>query len=516
VKVGILVKNGKKIISSREMSIADENSEWLGVSRLLLMENAGKSIVTEVSKRFDVKKKKIVVMAGLGNNGGDGFVVARHLASLNAKVVVLLLGHSKDIRTYEAKKNWDILKNMFSSVKTFEIRNVEQLKELKKEIIDADIVIDGMLGTGVKGELREPYHTAVSIFNDSKGFKIAIDVPTGLNPDTGEIHGTAVRANLTVTFHAFKKGLKGREEYTGEIVVANIGIPPEAELLVGPGDLRVATKLRRPEAKKGDFGRVLIIGGSNLYTGAPALCALAALRCGCDISIIVTPEKVANAIRGFSPNIIVHDYPGRILTSKAFDVIFPLVERSDVIIVGPGLGTSKESVETCLKLFKILKEKGKKLVIDADGLKALSTSPTMLSGTKTVLTPHAGEFKMLTKIDVTKLSFEKRMECVRKAAQQLGVTILLKGHRDIISDGKTVKVNTTGNPGMSVGGTGDVLSGLVATFLAWENDPLTAAAVAAFVNGVAGDLAVEKRGYHIVATDLIDEIPEVFKKFKLG
>ncbi len=509
------MKDEKKIISGREMSIIDENSEWLGVPRLLLMENAGKSIVTEISKRFDVKEKKIVVLAGLGNNGGDGFVVARHLTSLKAKVIVLLLGRAADIRTDEARKNWDILRNMFSSVKTFEIRNVEQLKELEKEIKTADIVIDGMLGTGVRGELREPYRTAVKIFNESKGFKIAIDVPTGLNPDTGEIHGIAVKADLTVTFHAFKKGLEGREEYTGEVVVANIGIPPEAELLVGPGDLRIATKMRKPEAKKGDFGRILIIGGSNLYTGAPALCALAALRCGCDISIITAPEKVANAIRGFSPNIIVHDYPGQILTSNAFDVIIPLVERSDVVIIGPGLGTSKETLEACLKLFKVLKEKEKPLVIDADGLKILSASPTILSGTKTVLTPHAGEFKILTKIDVTKLSFEERIEHVKNAAQQLGVTILLKGHWDIVSDGKTVKVNTTGNPGMSVGGTGDVLSGLVATFLAWKNDPLVAAAVAAFVNGTAGDLAVDKKGYHIVATDLIDEIPEVFKKFKI-
>lgn len=509
------MKNEKKIVSSRGMMVIDENSEWLGVPRLLLMENAGRSIVTEISKRFDVKSKKIVVLAGLGNNGGDGFVVARHLASLGAKVVVLLLGQATDIRTHEARRNWDALKNMFFSIKIIEIKSVEQIKDLKGEVKTADIVIDGMLGTGVRGELRNPYRTAVKIFNESSGFKIAIDVPTGLNPDTGEIHGIAVKANLTVTFHAFKKGLRGREEYTGEVVVADIGIPPEAELVVGPGDLRVATKLRRPEAKKGDFGRILIIGGSNLYTGAPALCALAALRCGCDISIIATPEKVANAIRGFSPNIIVHDYPGQILTSRAFDVIIPLVERSDVVIIGPGLGTSKETVEACLKLFKVLKEEGKPLVIDADGLKAFSTSPTILLGTRTVLTPHAGEFKILTGIDITKLSFEERIEHVKNAAQQLGVTILLKGHWDIVSDGKKVKVNITGNPGMSVGGTGDVLSGLVATFLAWGNEPLTAATVAAFVNGVAGDLAVEKMGYHIVATDLLDEIPEVFKKFRV-
>jgi len=510
------MKSMKRRISSIEMAIIDENSEWLGVPRLLLMENAGKALVTEISKKINVEGKKVAILAGLGNNGGDSFVAARHLALLGADVHVFLLGKSEDIRTDEARKNWDILKKMVLTVNAVEIRFVEKLKEFEEVIRSADVVIDGMLGTGVRGELRDPYRTAVEIFNESNGLKVAVDIPTGLNPNTGEIHGTAVKADLTVTFHAFKKGLDGKKEYTGDVVVVDIGVPPEAEVIVGPGDFRAAVKPRRPEAKKGDFGRVLIIGGSDLYTGAPALCAMAALRCGCDISIIVAPESVASSIRSFSPNIIVHTYPGKVLTLEAIDIITPLVERSDTIVVGPGLGTADETFEACLKLFEIVKEKRKALVVDADGLKALSTSPFILAGTKTVLTPHAGEFRKLVNFDIAKLPLKERMEHVRRAAEQLGTTILLKGHWDVISNGDQVKVNVTGNPAMTVGGTGDVLSGLVATFLGWGNDPLTAASVAAFVNGIAGDLATQEKGYHIVATDLLNKIPDVFKKFKIG
>nr|MDO8044460.1 NAD(P)H-hydrate dehydratase [Candidatus Baldrarchaeota archaeon] len=510
------MENVGRKISSVEMAIIDENSEWLGVPRLLLMENAGKAVATEISKRINVNGKKVVILAGLGNNGGDSFVAARHLAPLGASVFVFLLGKSKDIRTDEARRNWETLKKMFLTVKTIEIRYVEELKKYESEIKSADIVIDGMLGTGVRGELRDPYRTAVEIFNKASGLRVAVDIPTGLNPDTGEIHGVAVKADLTVTFHALKKGLDGKREYTGDVVVANIGVPPEAEVIVGPGDLRAAVKPRRPEAKKGDFGRVLIVGGSNLYTGAPALCAMAALRCGCDLSIIVAPESVASSIRSFSPNIIVHTYSGNAFTLNAFTTVIPLVEKCDTIVIGPGLGTMDETFEACLKLFEIVKEKGKALVVDADGLKALSTSPTILAGARAVLTPHAGEFKGLVNLDITKLPFKERIKEVKKAAKQLNLTILLKGHWDIISDGNKVKVNITGNPAMTVGGTGDVLSGLVATLLAWKNEPFTAASVAAFINGVAGDLTAQEKGYHIVATDLVDKIPEVFKKFEIN
>jgi len=510
------MNNVKRRITNLEMAIIDENSEWLGVPRLLLMENAGKALATEISKRINVAGKKVVILAGLGNNGGDSFVAARHLALLGANVYVFLLGKSRDIRTDEARKNWETLKNMVLTVKTFEIKYVEELKNFEREIITADVVVDGMLGTGVRGELRDPYRSAVKIFNEATGLKVAVDIPTGLNPDTGQIHGTAVKADLTVTFHAPKRGLEDKREYTGDVVVADIGVPPEAEVLVGPGDLRAAVKIRRPDAKKGDFGRILIVGGSNLYTGAPALCAIAALRCGCDLSIIVAPESVAGSIRSFSPNIIVYAYPSKVFTLEALNTAIPLIEKSDAIVIGPGLGTSNEIFEACLKLFEIVRKKKKAVVVDADGLKALSTSPTALAGAKVVLTPHAGELKILTGLDITSLSLEERIGQIKKIAKQLGVTVLLKGHWDIVSDGNRVKVNMTGNPAMTVGGTGDVLSGLVATFLAWGNKPLTAASVAAFINGIAGDLVVREKGCHIVATDLLDKIPEVFKKFGVG
>jgi NAD(P)H-hydrate epimerase len=504
-----------KIFTPLDIAIADENSEYLGVPKLVLMENAGSAVADALKEKLkSLQKKKIVVFAGLGNNGGDGFASARHIAGEDANITVILVGKEEDIGTDEARTNWRILKNMRYHVKLIEARNVEDIKEVRKQVLDADAIIDAIFGTGIKGKMKEPYTSAIDLINECRGLKVAVDVPSGLDPETGNVHEKVVKADLTVTLHGLKTGLKNKKTYVGEIVVAPIGIPPEAEELVGPGDVKYFVKPRESHSKKGDFGRVLVVGGSKDYSGAPALVALAALRTGADLAIVAAPKSVADVIRSFSPNIIVKKLNHDVLTSNDLPDLQPLIDHCTSIAVGPGLGLQEETVDGVLQFMEEVCKK-KPMVVDADALKALSRKPECLAGAKAVFTPHAGEFSILMGCEIaSSQALEKRINQVKDAAKKVGVTILLKGPDDIISDGDRCKINVTHNPGMAVGGTGDVLSGVVATFLGWGVEPFRSACAGAFVNGMAGNLAVKERGYHIMATDVIEEIPNVLKRFE--
>ncbi|MCP8308198.1 MAG: NAD(P)H-hydrate dehydratase [archaeon] len=500
-------------ITPEEMAIADENSEYLGVPRLLLMENAGRAIANVAKEKLKkIPKDKVVIIAGTGNNGGDGLACARHLAN-QADVIVILLGRAEEIKTEEASKNWQIIEKMILNIQYALAPDAQSLENLKSEIESADIIIDAIFGTGIKGKIREPFSSAIDIINSSKGFKIAIDIPSGLDPLTGDVHDKSVKADVTVTLHKMKPGLMNRKEITGDIIISPIGMPPEAEIIAGPGDVRYSMKPRHKYSKKGDFGRLLIVGGSKEYSGAPTLAALAALRTGVDIAIIAAPKSVADVIRSFSPNLIVRRLKDDYLTSKDIPELKSLSERCTSIVAGPGLGLEEETKTAILSFMKEV-GKDKPMLVDADALKALSEEPTCLKNYPTIITPHAGEFEIVTHSKIAPPDkLKDRIKQVQREAKIMGLTILLKGHEDIISDGDNFKIKTTGNPGMTVGGTGDVLSGIAATFLAWGVKPFRAACAAAFVSGFAGDLAVRDRGYHIVATDVIEKIHEVLKKF---
>ncbi|MGQ9721476.1 MAG: NAD(P)H-hydrate dehydratase [Candidatus Jordarchaeum sp.] len=502
-------------ISAEDMKIADENSEYLGVPRSLLMENAGRGILENIIKRKKVTDSNIVIFSGTGNNGGDGFVAARHLASVGAKVHLILIGDPAKIRTPESRQNWKALEKMELTIEKILISDTSDFEKIQNIVKNADVLIDAMLGTGITGRIREPFSTAIDLFNTSEAFKIAIDVPTGLDPESGQIQDKVVKADVTVTFHKAKPGLIDKD-CTGELEIWPIGIPPEAEIIAGPGDVKSVVKRRDPYSHKGDFGKVLVIGGSKYYSGAPALAALAALRTGVDLVIVTPPAKIAQVIRGYSPDLIVRELPGEVLNKEALPILRNLIQDwATGIVVGPGLGLDEETRETLPKIFQLIKEKDLPLLVDADALKILANERKTLYGTKTVLTPHQGEFLQLTGEKLPPPSkLKDRMKMVEDWAKELGVTILLKAHEDIISDGKRTKINTTGNPGMSVGGTGDVLSGICAAFLSQGYKPCRAAVAAAFINGIAGDLAVEKKGFHITATDLITLIPETIKVYE--
>jgi NAD(P)H-hydrate epimerase len=483
------------------MRALELNAEYFGVSQLQLMENAGHNMALEIASRFK-QDKSVAIFCGLGGNGGDGFVVARHLSSMGFNVTVILAGKAKEISHRAALENWNALQFLKESVSIHEVDDSSLIPD-----VTAEIVVDALLGTGTKGKLKPPISQLVEKINALDAFRVAVDVPTGIDSDTGEILGTAVKANLTITFHKTKKGLENAKEYVGELIVKDIGLPKEFEKFAGPGDVLLATKPRPSESHKGDFGRLLVIGGSETFSGAPAFVALAALRTGVDLAYVAAPEKTAHDIASMSPDLITIKLEGTHLNVGNVSALKTYIEAANAIALGPGLGLHSETREAVKAVIEAVESAAKPLLLDADGLKAFAEFKKKLN-VPLVLTPHAGEYAILTGKKLPEDLKEKISE-VQKTAAELGAIILLKGPVDIISDEKRFKLNFTGNPGMTVGGTGDVLSGIVGAFLAQQIDPFEAAVAGAFVNGAAGDFVFEEKGYHMVSTDLIQRIPHV-------
>ncbi len=478
------------VIPLEEMRILDANLEYYGVSIEELMEKAGKGVADVLLDKLKAKAKRIVFFSGTGNNAGDGFVAARHLEKA-AQVTVALAKPSEEIWKGPAQVNFDRIPD---GVKVLE--PPQDYAALAKE---ADILVDGLMGTGVKGKLREPYRSMVEAINTSRRPVLSIDLPSGMGSDT------VVRPTVSVALHVVKEGMDTKT--SGEIVVVDIGIKEEFERLVGPGEFLLYP--RPPlDAHKGDSGRVLVVAGGP-YTGAPALAGLAAYRIGTDVVHIATPALSHPIVASFSPTLIVHRLPGEKLLPDNVPAVKRLAEGMDAVVIGPGLGRDPETLVAVHNLIRALE---KPLVIDADGITAVAKDVSCLEGKQGVITPHKMEFYRLsgTKLDA---GLEKRMEQVKSFAKRLGVTILLKGRHDIITDGKRVKVNQTGNPGMSVGGTGDVLAGLVGALLGKGLAPFDAARLAAFANGYAGDIAFRELSYGMTASDLLDKIPSVLIEF---
>ncbi len=462
-------------ITGKEMMVVDTNCEYYGLSRLQLMENAGRGLAEEIIKRFD--SGKVTIYAGLGNNGGDAFVAARFLHNFDVKVMVL--GKVSDIKSDIARRNADILKKC--GVPITEIRDSTMLQQ-----DDSDIIVDAMLGTGVRGKLREPYATAVDLINSSNGYVVSVDVPTGLDTDTGDYYNL-IRSDLTVTFHKMKSGLRN----AGEVVVKSIGIPSFMEKLTGPGDVK-RTYHRFSGGHKGTHGKILVIGGGP-YSGAPALTAMAAYAAGADLVNIVVPETVYDIVASFSPNLIVRKVKGEEISVEHIEQLKEVMKKFHVVVMGMGSENIGEFSQEFLKYTN-------KAVLDAGAL--ITQVP---EGCECIMTPHSTEFT-----NTFGYKFEGEKD-VKKAAQSSGATILLKSVEDVISDGEKVKVNRAGNAGMTVGGTGDLLAGVAGAFLSLD-EPFWSASSAAYINGRAGDILMEKVGYNYTAMDMLSGISMAIKE----
>ena len=472
------------MISSEEMAVVDANAAALGVPRKQLMESSGNAVARVVREMVD-PGDSVALVCGRGNNGGDAFVAARFLSSYD--VTVHLLGREATISTDIARENWDALEA--AEMDAWKVRDSASLS-----LGDPDVVVDAMLGTGATGALREPEATAARAINDGEAPVVAVDVPSGVDADTGEADGTAVQADRIVTFHDAKPGLEALE---ASVTVTDIGVPAAAEEFVERGDLLRLS--RDPAAHKGDFGEVLVVGGGP-YAGAPALTARAALRAGADLAYVACPDPAADEVQGYSENLIVEALPGDRL---APDHVGDLTERAadvDCVVLGPGLGSHER---TLAAVGGFLEGVEGTAVVDADALRVV---PDVETDATLLCTPHQGELERMG--GETADDPAERADFVAAFADEIDATLLVKGAQDVISNGTTTRRNRTGNPGMTVGGTGDVLAGVCGTMACTLETP-EAAAVAAYANGRAGDVVAEDRGYGLTATDLPDAVPRV-------
>ncbi len=489
-------------ITTPEMRAYELNAQYYGISLEQLMETAGRNVAEEIAARFNPKSTKIAIFCGSGGNGGDGFVAARYLKCLGFEVEVILATRSQNITHEAAKKNWIALQPLKDAIPLREVGDSTLIPD-----VEAEVIVDALLGIGLAGKLRSPIKQIVEKINTANAFRVAVDVPTGINSDTGEVLGSAVKADLTITFYKAKTGLHKAKDHTGEILVKNIGLPYEFERFVGPGDISLAVKTRHAEAHKGNFGKLLVVGGNEVFSGAPALAAMAALRTGVDIASVASPKQTATVISSMSPALITIKLKGKHISSDNLPALKEHLEAATAVVMGPGLGLDIETRSAVKEIFKQLEKMKKPLLLDADGLKAFAEFRRKAE-LPLVLTPHAREYEILTEKRLPR-EMEERIEQVQKSAKKLGATILLKGHTDIISNGIDVKLNFTGNPGMTVGGTGDVLSGVVGGLLAMDAGPFRAASAGAFINGAAGDFVASEKGFHMIPTDLLEYIPKV-------
>lgn len=455
---------------AKHSKLLDMNSEYLGITRQLLMENAGKELA-----RACENANSVAIFCGCGNNGGDGFSAARHLSSTGKKVTVYaVLGE----RSGAARKNYEIVERL-PSIRLIAVGDSSQCETIKEGLSNYDTIIDALIGVGAKGPPREPINSLVAVMNLAKAKKIAADVPT-----------PGFKADKTVSFHSSK---------TRDAIVVSIGIPREAETYCGPGDVYCALPARAGAEHKGDFGRLLVIGGSIDYLGAPILAAKAAYRTSIDLVTVACPKYVAD--RTQDPNLIIKSLSSSSYISGA-DVDVLLELKYDSVVLGNGLGLNDE---TRSFVREFLRKTDKPAVIDADALKLIE--PRHIKP-EHILTPHAGEYKNL--FGELPADPEERTKHVTGSAKKVNATILLKGPVDIISNGAVTKYNRTHNPGMTVGGTGDVLAGITGALSA-RTEAFTAACAAAFLSGLAGNLCRDEKGYSFTASDVLEKIPDAIK-----
>ena len=504
------------------MMVTDYNCEYLGLSRLCLMESAGKSLAEEVGKiavyTFS-KPVKVVIFTGSGGNGGDGFVAARYLLNRGYDVDIYML--KDNIRSSQSKINLDILMNMkprLSRLNIFNLKTLEDINscEVAQDMDSEYVIVDGLLGTGINGKLQTNIKRAIEIINESNGVVISVDVPSGMDPLTGDVNDIAVVPDYTISFHKIKTGVRDAdEELVGGLVTADIGIPFEAEYFVNYGDF-LRLKNRDSSSHKGNNGRLLVVGGNKDYSGAPAIAGMAAIGSGTDLVYVASPKEAAEAIKATSPDLIVKSLEGNKLSLNHLDEILKLSESVDTVLIGPGAGIDDETS----KLFNVLVTKIKKpIVLDADALKQVELS-LIKNREDIILTPHIFEFKSIFKVannlklDIDSYDFGKVDENISKFQQitrQIKGCVIVKGKYDLILSGNKFKINKSGNAGMTVGGTGDALAGIASGLLAQDLSAFDSASLATFINGLAGEEAFNDKGNGFSATDLVSYIGSVIK-----
>ncbi len=514
------------VVTAEEMRRIDRRAiEGLGIAGTTLMENAGRGAAQVIADRFSpIAGKRILVVCGKGNNGGDGFVCARHLTIAGARPQVVLLARSGELKG-DAGLHFAGLVTV--GVPVIEVTDAVTLTHLRELGQESDLVVDALLGTGVSGPAQGLVSEAITVINALPTPVVSLDLPSGLSSDQGAFIGPAVRATVTVTFALPKRGLLlyPGAEAAGEVVRIGIGIP-EAEMardlrtfLLDAGDIRATLPSRRPSQHKGDFGHLLVLAGSVGKTGASVLTSLGALRAGAGLVTLAIAESQQPIVAAMAMEVMTEPLPetqARTLSMKARERILALAERKDGVALGPGLSLDPETQRLIRELVTTL---DKPMVIDADAVTALAGHIELLEKARAplLLTPHPGEMARLVGLSVREVEGD-RIGIVQRVCQDHHVYLALKGARTVVGspDGR-IFLNPTGNVGMATGGSGDVLTGVVGGLLVQGMGPLEALQGGVYLHGLAGDLARDRRGeVGLIAGDLLEHLPQAIRMVTRG
>ena len=482
----------------------------LNIPSIILMENAAISFV----KNIDLNLKNYLIICGKGNNGGDGFAIARHLYSLGKIVNVYVV--SNDNLSNDCKINYNICKNLNMNIIT------ENIEELFNLLIKSDCIIDSIFGTGLNSEIKGKYKDVIEKINLFSGKKTiySVDIPSGISGDTGDILGVAVKASKTISFITYKKAFLNSEnsKYFGNIVIENIGIN-EKDIIHLIDEIYLDKKViknlkipRNPLSHKGDFGKILIFAGNDGFSGAGAITTNSCIRSGAGLVTLMSfNKKINNNIFTEAMTLNIN----RLLLENEFKIIEKYILDSDVIAIGPGIGKSNESLEILKKILNYNKNaKGNtiKLVIDADGLNLLSENFELLEKLhgRAILTPHIVEFSRISNFSVEEINFNK-WEIAKTFAKKYKIILLLKGKNTLITDGDKIYINSTGNSHMANGGMGDSLTGIISAFIGQHYSLIESANIGTYLHGYIADELLNDQ-YIINASHIIENISKYIKE----
>jgi NAD(P)H-hydrate epimerase len=508
-----------KVSSVAEMRALDKRAmEEFGIAEELLMENAGEAVYFVLLQEIGIAGKRFVILCGVGNNGGDGFVVARKIHSMGGAVKVFILGNPDKYKG-AAKLNLDIVDKL-----PVEIRPIESAEDLSKDLNDCDAIVDAIFGTGLTREVGGLYGDVINLVNKSKKTVVSADVPSGVQGDTGEVMGVAVRAHYTVSFGLPKIGnlLYPGYDLCGKLYVTYISFPPG---MVDSSSSKLSVNLppqmprRSKEGHKGTFGDVLFIAGASSYFGAPYFAAMSFMKSGGGYARLAAPSSVIPVIASAGREIVFVPQKETSSGSIALDnqaALQALSEKVDMVVLGPGLSLDDETKNLTLELARHIE---KPLLVDGDGITALVENLQVIRGRKaeTVLTPHLGEMSRVTKVAVPEIETNK-IAVLQQAAKDLNSTIVLKGPHSLVGyPDQRVFINMTGNPGMATAGSGDVLTGTIAAMFGLGMNVEEAVRAGVFAHGFSGDLAADAKGQDgITAQDILNFLPFAIKEMREG
>jgi NAD(P)H-hydrate epimerase len=501
-----------KISTVEEMRGLDTTAtEKYGIQRQILMENAGHAVYSLISREFKIERRTFLIFCGSGNNGGDGFVVARKIHSNRGIVKIILLDEEKNF-TEATKKNFTIISNL-----EIEIQQIKNVKDIKKEIERFDVIVDAIFGTGLSREITGIYKKVIELINICDKPIFSIDIPSGIHGNTGKIMGVAIEAKYTVTLGLPKTGnlLYPGFTHCGELYVSHLSFPPSLyNHLKIELNKYVELPKRREDGHKGDFGNVLFVAGAIGYVGAPYLSSMAFLKSGGGYSRLAAPKSVLSSIATLGCEVVYIPMKETEIGSLSYenvDKILDLTKKTDMVVIGPGLSLHNETQEL---VREISLKTSKPILIDGDGITALSSNIHNIMGRpcETILTPHLGEMAKLTKKSIEEIHNGK-ITILRNISEELNAIIVLKGAHSLIGyPDRTVFINMSGNDGMATAGSGDVLTGTIAAMVGLGLTIQDAVRTGVFIHGFSGDLAIQEKGKDgITATDILNYLPYAIK-----